>query len=181
MLNAKYVIYNPEAPPLENPHSLGNAWFAETLVFVDNANMELSTVNTIDPSREAVVDARFKDQVKETSYPVSENDKIELISYQPNELDYKYTAEGEKLAVFSEIYYPAGWKCYIDGKESNYFRTNYVLRGIVVPGGNHQVRFAFKPSSYFIGNKVSLASSILLILLAAGYFISVFIKKRKSE
>jgi hypothetical protein len=181
MLNAKYVIYNHEAPPLVNPHALGNAWFAEKPVLVDNANMELAAVNTIEPSKEAAVDVRFKDQVNGTFYPVTGNDKIELVSYQPNKLEYKYSAEGEKLAVFSEIYYPSGWKCYIDGKESSYFRTNYVLRGMILPGGDHQIKFTFKPSSYFIGNKVSLASSILLFLLTAGYFISAYIRKSKSE
>jgi hypothetical protein len=181
MLNTKYVIYNTQAPPLVNPHALGNAWFAEKPVIVDDANMELAAVNTIDPSKEAAIDARFKDQIKSVSYPVTTNDKIELVSYKPDELEYKYGAEGDKLAVFSEIYYPAGWKCYIDGKESNYFRADYVLRGMVLPGGNHQVKFVFKPSSYFIGNKVSLASSILLLLFSAGYFIYWYLKKSKSE
>jgi hypothetical protein len=181
MLNAKYVIYNKEVPPLVNPHAMGNAWFAEKPVLVDDANMELAAVNTIDPSKEAAVDVRFKDQVNGTFYPVTGNDKIELVSYQPNELEYKYSAEGEKLAVFSEIYYPAGWKCYIDGKESSYFRTNYVLRGMILPSGDHQIKFTFKPSSYFIGNKVSLASSILLFLLTTWYFISAYIRKSKSE
>lgn len=181
MLNTKYVIYNSEAPPLVNPYALGNAWFAEKPVIVENANMELTAVNAIDPSKEAAIDVRFKDQIKSSSYPVTANDKIELVSYKPNELDYKYSAEGERLAVFSEIYYPAGWKCYIDGKESSYFRANYILRGMVLPAGNHEIKFTFKPSSYFIGNKVSLASSILLFLLTAGYFITVYLKKPKSE
>jgi hypothetical protein len=181
MLNAKYVILDPKAPPVVNPHAMGNAWFVEKPLIVDNANLELASVNRIDPSREAVIDSRFSEQVKGSIYPVTGNDKIELVSYQPNELEYKYTAEGEKLAVFSEIYYPAGWKCYIDGKESEYFRTNYVLRGMILPGGTHQVKFAFEPSSYINGNKISLASSILLILLAVGYFFSRFIKRSKSE
>ena len=181
MLNAKYVILDPKVQPVVNPHAMGNAWFVEKPLIVDNANMELASVNRIDPSREAVIDFRFSEQVKGSVYPVTGNDKIELVSYQPNELEYKYTAEGEKLAVFSEIYYPAGWKCYIDGIENQYFRTNYVLRGMILPGGTHQVRFAFEPSSYINGNKISLTSSILLFLFAAGYFISRFIKRSKSQ
>jgi Bacterial membrane protein YfhO len=181
MLNTKYVILNPNAPPVVNPHAMGNAWFAEKPLIVDNANMELASVNTIDPSSEAVIDARFRDQIRGSLYPVTENDKIELLSYQPNVLEYKYSAEDEKLAVFSEIYYPEGWKCYIDGKESQYFRTNYVLRGMILPAGTHQVKFTFEPSSYINGNKISLASSIMLILLTVGYFFSQFIKRSKSE
>ena len=181
MLNTKYIIYNPMAPPLVNPHALGNVWFAEKPVIVENANMELAAVNIIDPSKEAAIDSRFKDQIKSSSYPVTANDKIELVSYEPNELNYKYSAEGERLAVFSEIYYPAGWECFIDGKGSSYFRANYVLRGMVLPAGNHEIKFTFKPSSYFTGNKVSLASSILLFLLTAVYFITLYLKKSKSE
>jgi hypothetical protein len=181
MLNAKYVIYSPDAPPVINPDALGNVWFAEKPVLVENANMELASVGLIDPSKEAVIDTRFREQVTGSVYPVSGNDRIELVSYQPNELEYKYTAEGEKLAVFSEIYYPAGWKCYIDDKESTYFRTNYVLRGMILPGGTHQVKFSFEPSSYINGNKISLASSILLFLITAGFFFSWFIKRSKSR
>ncbi len=87
MLNTKYVIYNSDAPPLVNPHALGNAWFVEKPVMVDDANMELAAVNTIDPSNEAAIDVRFKDQISGTLYPVTGNDTIELVSYQPNELD----------------------------------------------------------------------------------------------
>jgi hypothetical protein len=181
MLNTKYVIYNPEAPPLLNPSSMGNAWFIEKSVMVDGANPELTALKTIDPRKEAIFDKMFNDQVSEASYRIAQGDTIELISYKPNELEYQYSAEEERFAVFSEIYYPAGWKCYIDGNESKYFRTNYVLRGMIVPAGSHQIKFIFKPSSYFLGNKISFASSILLILLAGGYFILNFLKKPKSE
>jgi hypothetical protein len=181
MLNAKYIIYNPDAPPLLNQNALGNAWFVEKPVMVDNANQEISVLNSVDPSKEAIIDKIFNEQVLKSSYPVLENEKIVLLSYQPNELHYKYSAIEEKLVVFSEIYYPAGWKSYIDGKESQYFRTDYVLRGMVVPAGDHEIKFVFEPSSYIIGNKVSLASSILLILLLSGYFLTKIKLKSKSD
>ena len=181
MLNTKYLIYNADAPPLANPYALGNAWFVEKPVIVENANKEISLINTLDPAKEATVDKIFQNQIAKSAYPVLENEKIDLISYQPDELVYKSSAKEEKLAVFSEIYYPAGWKSYIDGKESKYFRTNYVLRGMIVPAGDHEIKFAFKPSSYIVGNKISLASSIVLILLLAGYFLMQFKNKSKSE
>jgi hypothetical protein len=181
MLNAKYMIYNPEAPPILNPYALGNAWFAEKPVFVENANQELSATKMFDPSREVLIDNIFKDQITKSSYPVLENEKIELTSYQPDELVYKYSAKEEKLVVFSEIYYPAGWNSYIDGKESKYFRTDFLLRGMVVPAGDHEIKFEFKPASYYTGNKISLASSLLLILLIAGYAVWGIILKPKSE
>ncbi len=170
MLNAKYLIYNPDAPPLVNPHAIGNAWFVQRPVFVNNANQELADVNLIDPSYEAAIDQRFRDLIKSDSFPVARGDTIMLLSYQPNQLIYSYTAQGERLAVFSEIYYPAGWECYIDNQRTIYFRADYVLRAMIVPEGTHEIRFVFKPESYYAGNKVSLASSLILLLLTAGYF-----------
>ena len=181
MLNTRYVIFDPDAPPLVNQNALGNAWFIETPIMVDNANEEMAGVNRINPSREAVIDNIFKDQVTKSSYPATDGDKIELKSYKANELSYTSITNGERIAVFSDIYYPAGWKCFIDGEESSYFRTNYVLRGMVVPAGEHEISFIFKPSSYIVGNKISLASSVILILLTAGYFLSVMKKKQKLE
>jgi len=181
MLNTRYVIYNPAAAPLINQNALGNAWFIEKPLIIESANKEISMINSFNPAKEATIDKAFKDQITKTTYPVLENEKISLVSYQPDELIYKYSAHEEKLAVFSEIYYPAGWKCFIDGKESKYFRTDWVLRGMVVPAGDHEIKFIFKPASYYIGNKVSLASSILLILLIGGYFFTIFNRKTKKE
>jgi len=181
MLNTKYIIYQSNALPLINSNALGNAWFVEKPVFAENANKEISLMNSVNPSKEAIIGNSFKNQITKPSFPVLENEKIVLISYQPDELRYKYSAREEKLAVFSEIYYPAGWKCYIDGKESRYFRADWVLRGMVVPAGDHEIMFTFKPSSYYTGNKVSLASSVLLILLFGGYFFTKYNRRPKSE
>jgi len=177
MLNTKYLIYNPQYPPLINKNAMGNAWFVREAVLAENANAELAALINIDLTSQAVVDKIFIDQVKNPVYPVEENDTIALISVKSNELIYRYSAGGERLAIFSEIYYPKGWKCFIDGKESSHFRANYVLRAMVLPGGDHEVKFFFDPSSYKTGNRVSLASSILLILILAGYAAMKLFKK----
>jgi hypothetical protein len=179
MLNARYFIINPQMDPLINSNALGNAWFSDTVIFAKNANEELSLVNRINPAKQADIDIKFKDQVANSSYPGNESDKIELTSYQPNELIYKYSSTGERLVVFSEIYYPAGWKAYLDGTEKSFFRTDYVLRGMVVPAGNHEIKFTFEPASYYVGNKISFASSLIFILLVAGYFVVVLRNKKK--
>jgi hypothetical protein len=181
MLNCKYVIGNPDGLPLTNSHALGNAWFVPSPVIVANSNEEISMLKKFDPAKEALVDKRFNDQVTAASYPVEQGDTIEFTSYQPNELRYKYSAANEKLVVFSEIYYPAGWKCFIDGKESEHFRTDYILRGMIVPAGQHEIRFSFEPASYITGNKVSLAGSVVLVLLIAGYFGTYYMKRSKEN
>lgn len=174
MLNTKYVIVSPSHLPLENNNARGNAWFAGKVLMVENANEELSALKTYAPSGVTIVDERFREIIPRTDYSLSANDTIHLVSYQPNELVYRYSSESERLVVFSEIYYPAGWKSLIDGEEVPHFRANYVLRGMVVPGGEHEIRFSFEPRSYSLGNKISLASSVLLILMAAGYLAYYF-------
>jgi len=181
MLNTRYVIVNPDAAPVINANAFGNAWFAEKPVIVENADQELNQIRNFDPLKEALIDKRFSVMVPEPVYPVEENDTIMLLSYQPNELIYSYSATDQKIAVFSEIYYPAGWKSYIDGNEVPHFRANYVLRAMLLPEGQHEVKFTFEPASYFTGNKISLASSIILILLFAGYFVTVILKKAKAD
>ncbi|HEX2920284.1 MAG TPA: YfhO family protein [Bacteroidales bacterium] len=180
MLNGKYVIIDPNVPPLVNEYALGNAWFASRPVIVENANEEISLINKIEPANEVIIDKTFTNNIKQEQYPESQGDTIYLESYEPNELKYKYSSDGERIAVFSEIYYPKGWKAFIDGKEADHFRADYVLRAMLVPAGDHEIRFSFEPASYYIGNKISLASSLLLLLAMAGYVVMAFVKKDKN-
>lgn len=179
MLNTKYFIINRDMPPLRNTFASGNAWFVDTAIFVRNANEELRMTGIIEPLKEAVIDRQFSTFIPATSFRSSPTDSISLVSYKANELKYKaYNAE-TRLAVFSEIYYPAGWKAYIDGSESSIIRTNYVLRAMIIPPGSHEIIFTFKPTSYYTGEKISLSSSVLFIILVCGYFL--YPVKKKSD
>ncbi|MFZ4412929.1 MAG: YfhO family protein, partial [Bacteroidales bacterium] len=71
----------------------------------------------------------------------------------------------EELAVFSEIYYANGWNAYIDGKQLPYIRVNYILRALKIPQGNHNIEFKFEPKAYYIGEKIGLASSLILLFM----------------
>ncbi|HLN20674.1 MAG TPA: hypothetical protein VK213_06270 [Bacteroidales bacterium] len=179
MLNARYIIINPDGAPVINPNALGNAWFVEKPVIVDNANQELSMIKRINPANEAVVNKVLAANLRD-SYISSGNDTILLISYEPNQLIYKSIAASENMAVFSEIYYPKGWKSFIDGKEVAHFRANYILRAMVIPAGEHEIRFSFEPESYTLGNRISLIFSLILIISIAGYLIYSFTMNKKS-
>jgi hypothetical protein len=181
MLNTKYIIFDPSFPPLVNNFAFGNGWFADTVVFASGANVELSLVNKMNLNSAAIVDIRFKEIFKSSSFHKSPADTISLVRHKPNEILYKSSAAGERLAVFSEIYYPAGWKAFIDGKEEEYFRANYVLRAMVVPEGNHEIRFVFEPSSYIAGTRISYASSAIYILLLAAYAFRSLMTRKKTE
>ena len=174
MLNTKYYIYDLNQPPLPNTHALGNAWFVKSAKVVDSADQEVTSMKNFDPKSTAIVNKSFDKGLSGLTSGSGEGD-IKLTAYQPNDLKYEATVNsGSQLAVFSEIYYPKGWKSFIDGKETPHIQVDYVLRGLVIPAGKHQVEFKFEPSSYYLGNKVSLASSILLLLAIGGYLFYSF-------
>ena len=169
MLNTRYVIYNPEQPPLRNPFAFGNAWFVEQVRFVDNADAEIAALDELNPLREAVVDKRFSESLKGFTPAFDSTATIALESYRPNRLVYHTEAAHDQLAVFSEIYYQPGWSVTIDGKPADHFRADWILRSMVVPAGKHEVVFEFKPQGYIRAAYVSSISSfaILLLLVAA--------------
>lgn len=168
MINTKYILINPEAQPIINRHALGNAWFVSEVKVVENADADVAMLANMNLSKEATLDRRFEDLLEDKRFPVDSSASIILTEYQPNRLVYQSETTEEQLALFSEIYYEEGWQAYIDGEETDHLRMNYILRGMVIPGGNHKIVFEFHPRSYFTGTKVSLASSILLLLLFLG-------------
>lgn len=180
MMNSRYLIYDLNSPPLQNRHALGNAWFVNDFKVVENADQEIETLKNIDPATEAVIDKRFAENVNGKTFVKDSTSNIVLTEYKPNYLKYNARAATEQLTVFSEIYYANGWKAYIDGNEVPHFRVNYILRALVLPAGEHTVEFKFHPASYYTGNKVSFASSLLLLLAVAGYAFSEF-RKRKTK
>jgi len=109
-------------------------------------------------------------------FEASPDDRIEMSDYLPNKLTYRSSAAAERLAVFSEIYYEKGWKVTIDGEPADHIRANYLLRGLVVPEGEHTIVFEFRPSTYYTGEKIAYAGSILLLLFFAG---AVYLELRR--
>lgn len=178
MLNTRYVIYDLNQTPIQNPLPLGNAWFVSNFKLVGNADEEIRAMNDFNPSETAVIDQRFKDMLKTGSFQKDEQGKIELTNYNPNALTYTFSASDDQLTVFSEIFYRNGWNAYIDGELTPHFRVNYVLRAMIIPAGEHTIEFKFEPQSFYTGNKISLASSILLILAIAGYGFTRFRKNK---
>ena len=173
MLNTKYFITQNGRAQL-NPGALGNAWFVNNIEVVNNADQEIAALTNFNPSEKLIIDQRFSENLIDLNDSFSGT--INLDSYKPNYLKYNSNSSNDGLAVFSEIYYSDGWNAYIDGEKSEHFRANYVLRAMKIPAGNHIIEFKFEPSSYLNGEKISLASSISLLLLL---FLALF-KEYKS-
>lgn len=179
ILNTRYIIYNREAPPLVNNSELGNAWFVSSYRIVENADEEIAALNSFNPSTEAIVDKRFRAELEGFNPVADSGASISLVKYEPNNLVYRSKTNSEQLVVFSEIHYDKGWNAFIDGQPAKYFRVDYALRAMRIPSGEHSIEFKFHPVSFYTGEKIAMAGSILLILLFIGslYF---EIKKNKT-
>ncbi len=181
MLNTKYFIVQnsqknqPMAIP--NPDALGNAWFVRKVIITDGANAEMLALNKLNPKVELVADAQFTAVIQPIPAVIDTNATIKLTAYEPEHLTYDYQSITAQTVVFSEIYYKAGWKAFIDGKEEPYFRANYILRALQVPEGKHKIEFTFRPETYYTGEKISYAGSALLVLLLLGGIFITFRKK----
>jgi hypothetical protein len=169
MLNTRYIIYSPDAQPLFNTSAFGHAWMVNDFKLVKNADEEIAALGKNDLTQTAIVDEKFSDQLNGKEFKTDRAATISLVSYAPNHLVYQFDSHADQMLVFSEIYYNKGWKAFIDGKESPYFRANYVLRAMVVPGGKHSIEFKFEPRVWVIGEMISFAASLLLLLLLLGW------------
>jgi len=179
MLNTRYIIYNPEASPLVNESALGNAWFVKEVKQVANADEEIKAMDSgFDPARTAIVDKRFANQLPAKLSTYTEDNNIRLESYTPNALRYKCTTADKGVIVFSEIYYAKGWNAYLNGTLVPHFRANYILRGMVVPKGDHTIEFKFEPSTLYTTETISLTASSILIALMLGM---VFIEWKRTK
>tara|TARA_R110002050_G_scaffold76068_5_gene162713 strand:+ start:225 stop:2660 length:2436 start_codon:yes stop_codon:yes gene_type:complete len=168
MLNVKYVVQQDEegrSYPALNPDANGNAWFIDELVPVYNANDEIMALNTLDVKHKAVFDKSKFTDLNDLNYKTDSLSTIELIQYKPNHLTYSSKNAYPGIAVFSEMYYPHGWNAYIDGTLKEHFEVNYVLRALEIPAGTHKIEFKFEPSLIKVGGNITMASSIILIIV----------------
>lgn len=197
-LNGKYIILGGEYPPVENPHAYGNAWFVSEAVPAADPDEEIALLASTDLRTAAVIGEDFawareafaasSAQQSETMPEVSDTtagtaSSIVMTHYSPKELRYTYSTDVQRPAVFSEVYYPKGWKAWIepvgaygeirnghyqptaDARPVDLFRADWILRGAIIPEGEGQLIMRFEPDSYQLGENISRASSILLILL----------------
>lgn len=163
MLNVKYLLYGPERNNyIQNPEANGNAWFVRTVEKVNTPTQELERVCETNTGQTAVVNIQ-ENTLPEIDYDSSS--RIELTQHTPKYLKYESTSQTQSLAVFSEIYYPKGWKATIDGQPADILRANYVLRAMVIPAGTHTIEFRFEPVVYLIGNKITIISCWLLVVI----------------
>ena len=184
MLNAKYLIVpgdDGQPTPQLNPYALGNAWYVGELQVVDGANAESDALNTIDLSNTAVLDRPFESYVDNLHPGVAPDASVELTYFRPSRVEYDTHSSAPGTVVFSEIYYPYGWKASIDGEPADHFRVNYMLRALNVPAGDHHVSFVFDPDSVRKGDAIATVCIVLLYLLIFGAIVFGVTRLRRAR
>lgn len=183
MLNVKYIIQSNdkgEQFPTINPDANGNAWFVSKIQYVNSADEEMKALDKLDTKNVVLINhyefGSWRKDNPNKNFVKDSLATIKLDLYKPNHLKYTSNNSNEGFAVFSEIYYPKGWKATIDGKEASIYRVDYTLRGLEIPKGKHTIEFKFEPEVVKTGSTITLFSSIAMILLIVG---GVYFDNRK--
>lgn len=171
MLNTKYFIIEDrnsgKSQAQMNPDHCGNVWFVKDILWAKNADDEMFLMKSFNPKTSVIIDQQYKSDVQLPAFDSS--GKIALSNYHPDKMEYTSNASSAQFAVFSEIWYNGNkdWKAYIDGKEAKMVRVNYLLRGLNIPAGKHDITFEFRPDCYYKGNMVGYGASVLLFVFSA--------------
>lgn len=189
MLNTKYIIVpgqNNQPAVLPNPEANGNAWFVKDIKWASTADEEILSLNapalgdtampanTFDSKNTAVMRSTFKNDLANYQFGKDSAASIKLAKYGLNEISFTSSNSQNGVAVFADIYYPKGWKAYIDGKETPILKANYLLRALKVPAGQHSIVFKFHPQSFYTGDTIAIISSIILLIVVLVALYKVF-------
>ncbi|WP_346236489.1 YfhO family protein [Niabella insulamsoli] len=169
-LDVKYIIASDQQGQqqlIPNPNAYGAAWFVKAVRPVPGNVEELRAIGTTNLKDTAIVQQSFIGNAAATADSAA---TIQLVSYANDAIEYKSSSASGGFAVFSEVYYPAGWNAYIDGKKAEIIKTNYFMRGLMIPAGEHQIRMAFEPEKVQRGMTISYISSWLVMLIVIGGF-----------
>lgn len=187
MLNARYVIDSETgedgktARPVlvKNDNALGNAWLVGSVNYVNTPDEEMAALGTIDPAHEAVAHSSFREILGNPDVSPAPGDTIALTSYTPNRLTYTAATTTDAVAVFSEVYFPWGWKATIDGQPAKLARVNYVLRALALPAGRHTIVMTFDPDSLHTTGAVAYACVTFIYLLVVGAVALPFFRRKQ--
>lgn len=182
MLNTKYVI-GQNNQVQRNPRALGNAWLVDDIIWANNADEEIASLDSLRPSVSVIIREEDRPMIGSFKPGSGNSGTISLTDYKPNQLSYKVDIPAERLAVFSEMYYRGNtdWIAYVDGEQVDHFRANYMLRSMVLPAGQHELVFKFDPPSFRKGVQLSMLSSILAWLIILGAIVQLVRTRKEGE
>lgn len=180
MLNTKYMITpnqqtnQPQLVP--NPEANGPCWLVKNVKLVNGLVDEMDAIGITNLKDTAIVENSFGKFVTQPQWDSTST--IALTHFNNDTVIYASVSDKPQFAVFSEVYYPFGWNAYIDGKKADYCKVNYILRGMSLPAGKHEIKFIFEPESYKKGIKIGYAASYLILIFFAG---GIFMQWRQNR
>jgi len=177
MLNVKYFIFEGEKNTeiQKNERALGNAWFVNKVSKVNSANEEILGLKTVDLSNTAIVNG--VNPLSSTEFKTDSLATIKLTSHKPTLQVFNSSNSNKSFAVFSEMFYKKGWIAHIDGNQTPIVKTNYALRGLEIPAGDHEIVFEFKPQVIKTGSTITLIAFVVLLILLSGGLVYTYKKQ----
>jgi hypothetical protein len=172
------MVVPPQAQGLpalfEFSDSLPRVFFPKRVMAVQgkDAVLKYMTSGRFDPAETAVLEEKPPFDIT-----ASEGNRAWIKTWDLHRIEIQAETKTPSLLAVSEIYYPAGWKATVDGKEAKIHKTDYALRSVFLEPGSHDIRMEFKPKMFRLGLMVTLATSGLLIL---GTFIGIFTNRKKT-
>ncbi|HLG17295.1 MAG TPA: YfhO family protein [Blastocatellia bacterium] len=160
-------VFNGEGVRIyENTGVMPRAFFAGRVraVATPAEAIRVMQESGFDPHTTAVVQSAALDL--NAVQPPDQSDRVEISSYRNNEVILKTSASGRRLLVLTDVDY-AGWEVAVDEAPSELLRVDAALRGVIVPAGEHRVRFAFKPRSLRYGAAISLLTLLTTVAAVA--------------
>lgn len=174
MLNTKYIIYNPDQPPIQNPYAYGPAWFVQDVNIVESANEEILALCETDLTRTAVVHTSFMGNL-DSPLQADESGSVELIDYKPHHFIYSVSTTTPQLLVLSEVFYEKGWEVFINGEPAELFRANWNIMGLKVKG-NQRIELQFRPDMLISMGRISSIISLIVTGIIYSLIIVIIIK-----
>ncbi|NPA46992.1 MAG: hypothetical protein GXO24_07245 [Chlorobi bacterium] len=181
MYNTKYIIFKGDKGTAyqANPAAFGPAWLVDSLRLVPDQTAEILALKDTDLRRTAVVENVYP-ALKSLQIQPDSADYIRFEKYHPEHLTYKSHTKHDRLAVFSENYYPYGWKGYIDGRPAEIYKADYSLRAMLIPAGEHRVEMRFEPEVIRKGAMVNLVFVLLFALSVLIWIYSLWKERKKA-
>jgi hypothetical protein len=156
----------------ENINALPRVWLAsEAVTQPDDVTLQvirtgkLSEGTEWEPRRTALIDVKLPLELASADA----QGQAEITRYEPNRIEVRARNAATSILVLSENHY-SGWRASVDGRAVETMRVDYNLRGVLLPPGDHQVRFVYHPKSVYLGLMISLFTAAVLALWCSGRF-----------
>ncbi|MDW8465046.1 MAG: YfhO family protein [Chloroherpetonaceae bacterium] len=173
LLNIKYIVsstpysvvefkpvFNGSAFVLQRENPTPRMWFVKEVAQDSAVNILRHIVARDFNAREKA----FIEKAVPLYEPADSTAKVEIVQYRLQDITLRTNTTGTHFLFLSEIYYPA-WKCYIDGVETEIYKTNYAFRGIFVPKGQHEIRLVYESRAFEIGKVLSVGANVVLAVM----------------